>query len=342
MGEGKSRAGPIATIGSVAVVAAAQTEPEEAISNIAGWLQLIGVDQVPPFLANAQTDAWVTALGLTALAASLLWWWWDRRRNRPATIDDWLRSHAIPPAAPSPRAEEWMPLHQALRYLVYDSEWSHQQSKPTSRDDFDRLLSLELRERLARGELRARGAKGAGFSNPDRPTEEIPPSYWIHGFIQPHGEIVMADPNRATAGNPTGRDTYRRVVISSGELADIWPRSSATEPSPLASFVEPDRKLFEGSKAAADDGTRKRREELIAKGRNVVHRFRQSGSDQGFERFASQDRDYLDIQPHLGDEYQAWRTRTARTAVATADGEDYRAAMFLRELARLEKEWCLV
>ncbi len=92
MGEGKSRVGPVATVGSVALVAAAQTKPEEAISNIAGWLQCIGVDRVPPFLASAQTDEWVTAIGTAALLASLAWWWWERRRRKPATVDDWLRS----------------------------------------------------------------------------------------------------------------------------------------------------------------------------------------------------------------------------------------------------------
>ena len=271
----------------------------------------------------------LVALGVLALVMVVLAGWRVWR-----SVD---ASHAIPPAAPSLRAEEWMPLHQALRYLVYDSEWGHQQTKPTSRDDFDRLVSLEIRERLARGELRARGAKGVGFSNPDRPTEEIPPSYWIYGFIQPHGEIAMADPNHGTAGNPTGRDTYLRVVISSGDLADIWPRSSATEPSALASFVEPHRKLFEASKAAADEGTRKRREELIAKGRDIVTRFRAEKPSEPFEIYARRQREYLDVQPHLGDEYQRWVIRNANRDVSLiADGE------FLRELRQLEEEWGLI
>ena len=88
--------------------------------------------------------------------------------------------------------------------------------------------------------------------------------------------------------------------------------------------------------------SQQRRREVIAKGRDVVLRFRQAGELEGFEEFASKDRDYLDIQPHLGDEYQAERIRNARRATATADGRDYRAAMLLRELARLEKEWGLI
>ncbi|HEX4738315.1 MAG TPA: hypothetical protein VH331_12215 [Allosphingosinicella sp.] len=85
------------------------------------------------------------------------------------------------------------------------------------------------------------------------------------------------------------------------------------------------------------------RRTLIAKGRNLVHRFRTSVSAD-FERFASHDRDYLDLQPHLGDDYQAWRARNAGTIfqeLGGDGGDDYRAAMLLRELARLEKEWGL-
>lgn len=263
----------------------------------------------------------------------------DQKAEAEARRQRMIREASEPPR---PRADAWMPLHSALRYLVYESEWGHQQARPVSRDEFDRLVSLEIRERLARGELRARGAKGGAFSNPDQPTEEIPTSYWVHGFIQPHGEIVMADPNRAAAGNPTGCDTYRRVILSSDDMARIWPSGRDAALSPLASFVEPARVEFEASKAAERVEARKRRQELIAKGRDVVLRFRQAGEHQGFEEFASKDRDYLDIQPHLGDEYQAERSRNARRATATADGSDYRAAMLLRELARLEKEWGLI
>lgn len=83
-----------------------------------------------------------------------------------------------------------------------------------------------------------------------------------------------------------------------------------------------------------------RRQALIAKGRDLVHRFRTSGSE-GFERFASHDRDYLDIQPHLGDKYQAERLRDAERVMYGSEHDDYRSAMFLKELARLEEEWKL-
>ncbi|HEX8380772.1 MAG TPA: hypothetical protein VF619_09530 [Allosphingosinicella sp.] len=84
-----------------------------------------------------------------------------------------------------------------------------------------------------------------------------------------------------------------------------------------------------------------KRRELIAKGRDVVHRWRQSDEREPFEVFASKDRAYLDVQPYLGDEYQAERARRGRTVVFKDDVQDYYAGLLLRELARLEKEWGL-
>jgi hypothetical protein len=79
-----------------------------------------------------------------------------------------------------------------------------------------------------------------------------------------------------------------------------------------------------------------RRRELIDKGRDVVTRFRAEQPSVPFETWARRQREYLDIQPHLGDEYQKWVIRNADGDVSSiADGE------FLRELARLAKEWNL-
>jgi hypothetical protein len=83
------------------------------------------------------------------------------------------------------------------------------------------------------------------------------------------------------------------------------------------------------------------RRELIAAGRDLVHRYRDAEQEDDFNTFVRRHRAYLDIQPHLGNEYQAGVTRRQRTATATHDGSDYESAMFLRELARLEGEWGL-
>lgn len=117
-----------------------------------------------------------------------------------------------------------------------------------------------------------------------------------------------------------------RGVNEGRELALRMMTSPASEPPPfLYKYVE---------------NRAETRRELIAKGRNVVYRWRRSDRSQPFEIFASQDRDYLDVQPQLGAEYQA--ERTGRTLHITEAGEDYRSAMLLHELDRLEREWGLV
>jgi hypothetical protein len=64
------------------VTVAAQTKPEDAISNIGGWLKLIGVDQMPDFLATTQTDLWFTAGGLLLVLVAGANWFYRRRRAR--------------------------------------------------------------------------------------------------------------------------------------------------------------------------------------------------------------------------------------------------------------------
>ncbi|HET9639732.1 MAG TPA: hypothetical protein VFP12_11035 [Allosphingosinicella sp.] len=85
-----------------------------------------------------------------------------------------------------------------------------------------------------------------------------------------------------------------------------------------------------------------KRRDLIASGRDLAHRFREDKPIEHWENWVRKQRAYMDIQPHLGDEYQAWVIRNARTVHLTNDGSSYPEAMFLRELARLEKEWGLV
>jgi hypothetical protein len=78
MDRGGSRVARIGGVCGVVVIAAGQTKPEDAISNIAGWLHVLGIDRVPPSIANAQTDTWVTVAGVMLLLASLGWGAWGR------------------------------------------------------------------------------------------------------------------------------------------------------------------------------------------------------------------------------------------------------------------------
>lgn len=79
---------------------------------------------------------------------------------------------------------------------------------------------------------------------------------------------------------------------------------------------------------------------LIASGRDLVQRYRDDGMPEPFGAFVLKHRPYLDIQPHLGDEFVREALRR-NDRPDTAAARDYDSAMFLRELARLEKEWSL-
>jgi hypothetical protein len=84
MARNSSRAFAImGAIGAV-LIAAAQTKPEDAQTNIAGWLRRLGIDRVPEPLSAAGADAWTTVAGLTLLVATAGLWGWARRRRRLA------------------------------------------------------------------------------------------------------------------------------------------------------------------------------------------------------------------------------------------------------------------
>ncbi len=143
---------------------------------------------------------------------------------------------------------EWWTLHRALRYLVYESTWGSSQAYPASENDFDALVSQEFVEALARGEVRSRGKKGIAFSNDQRTTEPIHADYWITGFVQPYGEIVLADDTRCVAGNPSENFTFRGVVVDSNDLKRRWPLSQSELVPPLAIFCEALRSKIEMEK----------------------------------------------------------------------------------------------
>ena len=145
----------------------------------------------------------------------------------------------------------WIPLCEALRYLVYDSGWAETQPAPTDRDDFDKRVGTEIIERLARGDIDARGKLGWTQESLSRPTEPIDNGYWVSAFMQPHGEIVLASPDtQGTVGSKTSDKSYRSVIVQKGQVELAWPqRTDADKLSALAQFVEPLR-----SKIAQEKG----------------------------------------------------------------------------------------
>lgn len=83
---------------------------------------------------------------------------------------------------------------------------------------------------------------------------------------------------------------------------------------------------------------------LISKGRELVHRYRETQFAEPFGQFIQRDPAYLDIQPHLGTEYcaEAFGRAEKPQGSDSSTSRDYDSAMFLRELARLEREWGLI
>ena len=128
MGKALSRSVKIGGVGGVAMIAAAQTRPEDAISNLAGWLKLFGVDHAPAFLNTLQADAWATALGiLVALGSAIVWVWARQDRKLKHNSGVWLFGEGldhmkVSREAPAPFEAKFFPLRQGYT----DPQWSVQ------------------------------------------------------------------------------------------------------------------------------------------------------------------------------------------------------------------------
>lgn len=140
----------------------------------------------------------------------------------------------------------WQPLCEAIRYLVYETQWAGNQPAPTNESQFNASVALELRERLARGEVRARGKLGLSGDSLNRTTEMIPLEFWTNAFLQPHGEIVLCDAERGLAVKEGGGTAYRAIVVAKNDVELVWPRRSPDTKylTPLAQFVEPQRQAI--------------------------------------------------------------------------------------------------
>jgi hypothetical protein len=242
-------------VGGAAMTVLAQTKPEEAISNIAAWAKLVGLEHMPSFLMTPRIDQAATVLGLCVLVLALIMW--RRQVVHVHHMELAAQSRATPSlemvVTRAPKTDEWMPLCQALRYLVYESQWAETQPAPTDRNDFDKRVSVEIIERLARGDITARGKLGWTEESLSRPTEPIDSGYWVSAFMQPHGEIVLASPDtQGTVGSKASDKSYRSVIVQKEQVDLAWPqRTDADGLTALAQFVEPMRAKIAEEKGGA-------------------------------------------------------------------------------------------
>lgn len=224
--------------------------------------------------------------------------------------------------------DAWMPFDDVIRYVANESSWTsrHDPKDP----NFSIWVADALQSALLNGDLRSRGRyfhdlKGGVRTPPLHPSKDSPPTFWdgkpinawwaLNHRSQRMGGALVESGMPPRSGEHEGMHDIR---LDRSQAEALWPPKNE-------------------DRAAAEISDKNRHSTIIAKGRDIVTRFRSENPSEAFEIFARRQRDYLDIQPHLGDAYQAWVVRNAdRNVSSIADGE------FLRELARLEREWGLI
>lgn len=219
------------------------------------WLKI----HVPP-----ATAGWTLAvIFVLALYGLILWKVWRPRHIHHGILAG--STTPIPslekqflPAAP----DQWMPFHEALRHLVYESQWGAKQPTVNDAIEFDKIVAPEVRERLARGEIAARGKLGLDNDALHRATEPIPQAFWVNAFLQPHGEIAMADGDRSfasTAGGSSG-PAYRAIILRQQDVERVWPAHVIKGPTSLSHAVEHVRARIETEKPLVDRLSQEARE----------------------------------------------------------------------------------
>ena len=329
-------------VGGAAVTVLAQTKPEEAISNIAAWAKLVGLEHMPSFLMTPRIDLLATVSGLCVVALALFMW---RRQVVRVHHKEFLAQSKADASLSIVvhRASEltaWQPLCETIRYLIYETQWADGQPAPANEAQFNTCIALELRERFARGEIRARGKLGLSSKSLDRATETIPPEFWTDAFVQPYGEIVLRDATRGVAIKEGGGTSYRAIVAAQNDVELVWPRRTASTESltPLARFVDPERQRV--AKSLGDDRARKRK--LIDDCRQMIADW--DGGIGHKEQRAAMERNssFLALRSHLP---QYFLDHLDKNVLAVIDDkrpdQAFSMAALAHHLDRLEKEWGL-
>lgn len=125
------------------LIAAAQTRPEEATSNIAAWLQFVGVDRVPGLFASSGVDVAATVAGAFLVVAAVCWAKLRPRKGRQVELSDEQKF-----------SDEWDKLSEAERGLIRDRvsileaslfmffrEWGHHLNELGAVDQLNLLSS---------------------------------------------------------------------------------------------------------------------------------------------------------------------------------------------------------
>lgn len=154
---------------------------------------------------------------------------------------------------------DWVPFHKALRYLVYEAQWAHEQDEPKTEQEFNDIISGEFVERLARGEITSRGRQHGASQNSKRASEPIPADYWVTGFVRPFAEIVLTDDKRCAAANPEQKHSFIQIMVNENDVFRIWPQTNSLDRSPLAEFIDARRPLEEDGRSSAETSIKEKK-----------------------------------------------------------------------------------
>jgi hypothetical protein len=70
------------------IVAAAQTKPEDAVSNLSGWAKILGSDTLAVVLSAPNADLWATGVGISLLLSAIVLLVVDRKGTAASTSVD--------------------------------------------------------------------------------------------------------------------------------------------------------------------------------------------------------------------------------------------------------------
>ena len=201
------------------MLGAAQTRPEDAISNLAGWFDLFGFDHVPAFLATPGADDWGTTIGLGLMALSVLIWFLRR-------------SHALRPKdalEPTKERIEWLALRDVIKHLAFDSQWAADYDstnanalmRPNQMSEYKWQVDLSQAFLREAPNLASRGIRQVFGKKPDNGRTDIPNRFWQKAEIS---VVDMLATDFAGLAYIAGKEVYRDIIFQSADILEKWPK----------------------------------------------------------------------------------------------------------------------
>jgi len=170
-----------------------------------------------------------------------------------------------PSPVPRPKPKVDLPFHAVFRHVAFHSAWAAEYDRLSDPDRECRksgeyALSKQVREALARGDVKARGRKFIPGTNWEftLASMPIPQEFWTNSYFQAFGEIQMADNARciATSGERPSNERYSEITLDRGEVLARW----KPQRSPYSIGPDAPTQIAKDYGEAISIGERKRRE----------------------------------------------------------------------------------